>query len=116
MDAWTDIEWVNQASEAFVATADDVPGALLLDVRRAGAFRTADTMIPGSRWCDPAEVDRWSGEMPKDRVVVVYCVHGHEVSRATALRLRAAGVQARFLGGGIEGWQAAGRPVVAKGG
>jgi len=41
-------------------------------------------------------------------------VYGHEVGRATALRLRAAGVDARFLRGGIDGWQAAGRPVDSK--
>ena len=29
--------------------------------------------------------------------VVVYCVYGHEVGRATALRLRAAGLEAHFL-------------------
>ena len=43
--------------------------------------------------------------------VVVYCVYGHEVGRATALRLRSAGLNARYLRGGIDGWQAAGRPV-----
>jgi Fe-Mn family superoxide dismutase len=43
--------------------------------------------------------------------VVVYCVHGHEVSRATALRLRAAGLDARFLRGGIAAWEAAGLPL-----
>jgi Fe-Mn family superoxide dismutase len=36
------------------------------------------------------------------------------VSRATALRLRAAGVNARYLSGGIDGWQASGRPLVDK--
>jgi Fe-Mn family superoxide dismutase len=46
--------------------------------------------------------------------VIVYCVHGHEVGRATALRLRAAGLNARFLRGGIEGWQAAGRALEPK--
>jgi len=30
------------------------------------------------------------------------------------MRLRAAGVDARFLRGGIGGWQAAGQPVVVK--
>ena len=49
-----------------------------------------------------------------DREVVVYCVYGHEVGRATALRLRAAGLKARYLRGGIDGWQAAGRPLTAR--
>ncbi len=59
-------------------------------------------------------VDRWASELPADRDVVVYCVYGHEVSRAAALRLRAAGLRARFLRGGIEGWRTAGRPLADK--
>jgi Fe-Mn family superoxide dismutase len=43
--------------------------------------------------------------------VVVYCVYGHEVGRATAMRLRAAGVNARYLRGGIDGWVSAARPT-----
>jgi len=39
---------------------------------------------------------------------------GPEVGRNTAMRLRAAGVNARYLRGGIEGWMAAGRPLVDK--
>ena len=38
----------------------------------------------------------------------------HDVSRAAALRLRAAGIPARFLQGGLEGWVAAGQPVERK--
>jgi Fe-Mn family superoxide dismutase len=41
--------------------------------------------------------------VPTDRKVIVYCVYGHEVGRAAALRLRARGVDAHFLRGGIDG-------------
>jgi Fe-Mn family superoxide dismutase len=105
---------VHAASEPFAATQDDVERAQLLDVRRAAVHQQATSMIPGARWCDPAEVGRWAGELPADRPVVVYCVSGHEVGRATALRLRAAGVDARYLQGGIDGWKTAGRPLVDK--
>jgi superoxide dismutase, Fe-Mn family len=44
----------------------------------------------------------------------VYCVYGHEVGRSTAMRLRAAGVKARFLEGGIDAWRLAGQPLVRK--
>lgn len=98
---------VQAASEAFGAGPDEIGGALLLDVRRAGAFQQAGRMLPGARWRDPAAVARWSTELPAGQAVVVYCVHGHEVSRATALRLRAAGLDARYLRGGIEGWPGA---------
>jgi Fe-Mn family superoxide dismutase len=103
---------VDAASEPFAATQVDVDQAQLLDVRRAAVHQQSNSIIPGARWCDPADVGRWAAELPADRPVVVYCVYGHEVGRATALRLRAAGLDARYLRGGIDGWQAAGRPVV----
>jgi len=62
-------------------------------------------MIPGAEWRDPSRVGEWSAELPADRKVIVYCVYGHEVGRATALRLRAAGIAAHFLRGGIDGWR-----------
>jgi Fe-Mn family superoxide dismutase len=34
---------------------------------------------------------------------------------ATAMRLRAAGLNARYLRGGLDGWQAAGRPTQTQG-
>lgn len=105
---------VHAASEPFAATQDESSGALLLDVRRAGVFEKAQSMLPGARWCDPAQVDHWAGELPSGRPVVVYCVYGHEVGRATALRLRAAGIDAHYLSGGIDGWQAAGLPLALK--
>jgi len=107
---------VHGASEPLGTTADELPpGALLLDVRRAGMYEKAQTLIPGARWRDPVAAGTWASEIPADREVVVYCVYGHEVGRATAMRLRSQGVAARFLRGGIDGWQAAGRPLAPKG-
>ena len=95
---------------------NDITGALVLDVRRAGVFATAPSMLPGAAWHDPASVREWAPHLPIDRPVLVYCVYGHEVSRVTAMRLQSLGVQARFLIGGIDGWQRAGGATVAKGG
>jgi len=106
---------VHGASEPFGATQDEVAGALVLDVRRAGVVKDAPTRLTGATWRDPATVDSWVGDLPSDQEVVVYCVYGHEVGRAAALRLRAAGVRARYLRGGIDGWQAAGRALEPKG-
>jgi Fe-Mn family superoxide dismutase len=105
---------VYAASEPFGATQDEASAALLLDVRRAGVFEQAGATLRGALWRDPAAVATWAGELPTDREVVVYCVFGHEVGRSTALRLRAAGLNARYLRGGIDGWQAAGRPLANK--
>jgi Fe-Mn family superoxide dismutase len=105
---------VHAAGEPFGANQDQVGDALVFDVRRAGVFEKAQTIIPGARWCDPADVPTWAAELPADRELLVYCVYGHEVGRVTALRLQAAGLRARYLIGGIDAWQTAGRPLVDK--
>jgi Fe-Mn family superoxide dismutase len=96
------------------ADAAQAAQALLLDVRRASTFGQADSMIPGATWRDPARVAEWAGLLPRDRDIVVYCVHGHEVSQATALWLHAGGWRVRYLRGGIQAWQEAGLPVARK--
>ena len=106
---------VHGASEPFGASQSDLSEAQVLDVRRAGMFEKAEALIPGARWRDPAAVGGWAIEIPAGENVIVYCVYGHEVGRATALRLRSQGLNARFLRGGIDGWQAAGRPLEPKG-
>ena len=103
---------VHAASERLAA--HDTAGLLVLDVRRAGVFEAAPTMLPGAFWHDPARVGAWAHGLPTDRPVLVYCVYGHEVGRVTAMRLQALGVNARFLVGGIDGWQRAGRATTAK--
>lgn len=106
---------VNDASEPWGVDPGDVADGLVLDVRRVAAYEQARTQVPGAVWHDPTFAARWAGDVPHDRPVTVYCVYGHEVSRATVLRLRAVGVAARFLRGGIDGWSRMGLPVEAKG-
>jgi len=101
-------------SDALGAEQAAVAGALVLDVRRPAAFAQADTVLPGARWRDPGAIDTWAPALPAGCRVIVYCVHGHEVSRGTAQRLHAMGIDARFLRGGIDAWQTAGRPLQRK--
>jgi len=106
---------VEGAHHATFAEQADVAGALLLDVRRRGMYEQATTLIDGAQWHDPAQIEDWAATLPADREILVYCVYGHEVSQAAALRLRARGLKARSLRGGIDAWQAAGRATVKKG-
>lgn len=106
---------VHAASEGFGAEQGDIANSLVLDVRRAGVFEIATTQLPGAAWRDPADVAQWATDLPHDRPVTVYCVYGHEVGRTTAMRLRAVGVDARYLIGGIDGWSNAGMPVEPRG-
>ncbi len=103
---------VHAASAAL--SAHDVAGRRVIDVRRAGVFEAAMTMLPEAVWRDPARVPAWAAQLTVGEPVLVYCVYGHEVGRATALRLHALGVDAQFLEGGIDEWQRAGRAVVVK--
>jgi Fe-Mn family superoxide dismutase len=105
---------VHGATESLGVDRSGIGSAQLLDVRREGAYEQADRIIAGASWKDPAAVAQWAASLPKDSELVVYCVYGHEVSRGTALRLRAQGIDARFLRGGIDGWSTAGMPLVSK--
>jgi superoxide dismutase, Fe-Mn family len=105
---------VHGASELLAAAAGDVAKAFVVDVRRAGVFEQAAQTLPGATWRDPARVSEWAPSLPRDREIVVYCVYGHEVGRGTAMQLRAQGLNARFLRGGIDEWTKAGLPLVGK--
>jgi rhodanese-related sulfurtransferase len=85
---------------------------VVIDVRRRPRFEEAASLLPASRWRSHLDTDKWL--LPPGREVVVYCVHGHNVSQLAAAELRARGIPARFLAGGIEEWQAQGYPLVGK--
>lgn len=82
---------------------------LVIDVRKAERFREAPDLIRGALRRDPLRVSEWSKTLPGEAEVVVYCVHGHEVSQAAAKAL-----DAKYLEGGIEAWRSAGGEVFAK--
>ena len=79
---------------------------LVVDVRRDAAFAADDRMIVAAV--------RGTEGIPPGLAVVAYCVAGHEVSQGAAAQLRARGVDARYLEGGIEAWKAARLPTMRK--
>ena len=87
---------------------------LVIDVRRRPAFAAAAHMISGAIWRDPFALETWSHFVPRHQEVVVYCVHGHEISKNTADHLQTIGVRARYLQGGIEAWTNVGGPLTLK--
>ena len=82
---------------------------LVIDVRKSPAFLGAPDLIRGALRRDPLRVADWSKSLPREADVVVYCVHGHEVSQGTAKALGA-----RYLEGGIEAWRASGGELFGK--
>jgi rhodanese-related sulfurtransferase len=82
---------------------------LVIDVRRRPAFLAAQELASGALRRDPESVSAWGKSLPAASTVVVYCVHGHEVSQNAAQSLREQGLSAYYLEGGLEeGWKAAG--------
>jgi len=87
------------------------PPPTLVDVRRQPAFEQDPGIVPGALRRLPETLDTWADAIEPWRPVVVYCVHGHEVSQGASAALRARGLDARHLAGGIEGWRAEGHPT-----
>jgi rhodanese-related sulfurtransferase len=87
---------------------------IIVDVRRAPAFAEANELIPSACWRDHMATDVWAAEIPAGKAVTVYCIRGHNVSQLATARLRAQGIEAFTLDGGIEAWTAAGFPVIGK--
>lgn len=89
-------------------------GVQLIDVRRAAGCAQAPDRPVGAVWRDPALLADWSRELDASKPLLVYCVHGHEVSQSVALALRTRGLDARFVAGGIEACRAAGTAFQSK--
>jgi len=90
----------------------DVP--IVIDVRRGPAFLESEATISGALRRDPEQVRAWAKSLPSAKAVVVYCVRGHEVSQGAAAALNEAGIAARYLEGGFEGWKASQGPLDSK--
>lgn len=87
---------------------------LIIDVRRAPAYTESKAVIAGALYRDPEQLSTWASTLPAAASVVVYCVHGHQVSQGAAQALRAQGLAARFLDGGLAHWQEGGGAVMHK--
>jgi len=100
--------------ETLIPLVGGADAPVIVDVRRRPVYDADDRVLPTAIWRDLPAVDAWRAELPTGVPVVVYCAHGHQVGQVTASRLRLAGVDARYLAGGIDNWRNAGGPLVAK--
>jgi Fe-Mn family superoxide dismutase len=87
---------------------------LILDVRRRADYENDDGIIPRAIWRDPDLIMHWSGDLPQDKEIVLYSVHGATVSNVVLDHLLEEGFKARYIEGGIEGWKAAGGEMAVK--
>jgi len=85
-----------------------------IDVRKPQARQNSGLTIPGALWRHPFDAINWAEEFAGGQVVI-FCVHGHEVSKAVGGYLADLGVNVAVIEGGFESWREAGLPVVALG-
>ena len=89
--------------ESLLAEGADIK---VLDVRRREHRTDVEHPSPGAEWTDPENIAEWSKDIGNHAEVIVYCVHGHNVSQGARDFLRERGLRARIIEGGIEAWQA----------
>jgi rhodanese-related sulfurtransferase len=94
--------------------AASVPdGSWLLDVREPGEWAAGHA--PQATHIPLGQLSARATEVPQDQDVYVICRTGHRSGRA-AQALNGAGWQAINVGGGMQDWAAAGRPMVSDSG
>ncbi len=83
----------------------------VIDVRpRMHVSREQET-AEGVQWRDPEQLQQWIGELSKSEPVVVYCSYGFHIGCKTAIKLREAGFDAKYMNSGHLGWKAIGHPL-----
>lgn len=86
----------------------------LIDTRPKYLVSRQQDIAEGVAWRDPERVGEWMGELDKEQPVVVYCGYGFHVGCRTAIALRNAGFDARYMTVGHSGWKAVGAPIKVK--
>ena len=99
---------------SLLASHGSAAAPLVIDVRRIQAFEADTTMLAGATWRDPFATNDWIKFLPHQSDIVVYCVHGHEISKNACALLRVAGLKAHYLEGGFEAWTAHGASTIKK--
>jgi rhodanese-related sulfurtransferase len=93
---------------------DSIPaGAIVLDVRENDEWAAGH--IDGAVHLPMGEVPDRLAELPTDQPVAVLCRAGGRSARVTAYLVQA-GIDARNINGGMQAWEAAGRPMVSENG
>jgi len=82
-----------------------------IDTRPRHYVSRMGDIVEGATWRDPDALQSWVGELSKTEPVVVYCAYGFHVGCKTAIALRDAGFDAKYMTSGHSGWRAMGGPV-----
>jgi Fe-Mn family superoxide dismutase len=88
--------------------------AVVLDLRRAADYDKDTLTMPSARRFDPDKIAEWSGALPKDKEILLFCAHGRSISNASVDYLTRNGYKARLIAGGFDAWKDAGGATVPK--
>jgi Fe-Mn family superoxide dismutase len=83
----------------------------VIDVRPRHFVSRQQDIAAEIQWRDPDQIQQWMGELSKTEPVVVYCAYGFHIGCKTAIKLREAGFDAKYMNSGHSGWRAVGGPV-----
>jgi len=83
----------------------------IIDARPRHYTTKSQDIMEGAVWRDPERLDEWIGELSKTEPVVTHRVYGFHVGCETAITLRNAGFDARYMAGGHYAWKAIKGPV-----
>ena len=89
-------------------------GVTILDLRRNADYDQDTVTMPSARRFDPDKIAEWSGSLPKDKEIVLFCAHGRSISNASVDYLTKAGYKARLVPGGFDAWKDAGGATMVK--
>jgi Fe-Mn family superoxide dismutase len=97
--------------EEVKALLDSGAPVQIVDVRPKHYTSRSSEIMDGAVWRDPERINEWIGEIRKDSPVVTFCVYGFHVGCETAVTLRKAGFDTRYIAGGHFAWKAIKGPV-----
>jgi Fe-Mn family superoxide dismutase len=99
------------AVEEVKAMLDAGERVQVIDARPRSYVSRQQDIMEGATWRDPERIHEWVGELSKTEPVVVFCAYGFHVGCKTAIALREAGFDAKYMKGGHSAWRAIGGPV-----
>ncbi|HTV68604.1 MAG TPA: rhodanese-like domain-containing protein [Rhizobiaceae bacterium] len=84
---------------------------ILVDVRKSAARLASNQTIRNALYRSHTDVIDWLHTV-RGKSVVVFCVHGHEVSQGVCSTLISHGIDAWYLEGGFDAWAGGGQPTI----
>src|SRR6267378_2212494 len=97
--------------EEVKAMLDSGESVQIIDARPRSYISRQQDIMDGAVWRDPERIHDWIGELSKSDPVVVFFAYGFHVGCKTAIALREAGFDAKYMKGGHSAWKAIGGPV-----